>query len=89
MKAYEQTLHLLETLNLRGILANIEEELNEAEGQKVSYMSFLISLLKREIADRTEKRLKRNMAQAHFPVIKTFEGFEFVRMWRSCWTSAG
>ena len=80
MKAYEQTLHLLETLNLKGILANIDEELNEAEGQKVSYMSFLISLLKREIADRTERRLKRNMAQAHFPVIKTFEGFEFGRV---------
>ncbi len=64
MKAYEQTLHLLDTLRLRGILANLDEELNEAEGEKVSYLGFLISVLKREIADRSERRLKRNMAQA-------------------------
>ncbi len=80
MKAYEQTLHLLDTLRLRGILANLDEELNEAEGEKVSYLGFLISVLKREIADRSERRLKRNMAQAHFPMIKTLEGFEFGRV---------
>jgi len=80
MKAYEQTLHLLHTLKLKGIWANLEEELNEAEGEKVSYLTFLISLLKREITDRTERRLKRNMATAHFPVIKSFEGFEFGRV---------
>jgi hypothetical protein len=59
MKAYEQTLHLLGTLKLKGMLKNLDEELNEAEGQKVSYLSFLTSLLKREIAERTERRLKR------------------------------
>jgi len=80
MKAYEQTLHLLDTLKLKGIAANLDEELNEAEGEKVSYLRFLISLLKREITDRTERRLKRNMATAHFPVIKNFEGFEFGRV---------
>jgi len=80
MKAYEQTLHLLDTLRLRGILDSLDEELNDAEGQKVSYLTFLTSLLKREIADRTDRRLKRNMAAAHFPVIKSFEAFEFGRV---------
>lgn len=80
MKAYEQTLHLLDTLKLKGILSNLDEELNDAEGQKVSYLTFLSSLLKREISDRTERRLKRNMATAHFPVIKNFDAFEFGRV---------
>jgi DNA replication protein DnaC len=80
MKAYAQTLHLLDTLKLKGILKNLDEELNDAEGQKVSYLTFLSSLLKREISDRTERRLKRNMATAHFPVIKDFDTFEFGRV---------
>ena len=80
MKAYQQTLHLLETLKLRGVVKCLDEELNEAEGQKVSYMTFLSSLLKREIVDRTERRLKTNMAAAHFPTIKRFEDFEFARV---------
>ena len=80
MKAYEQTLHLLDTLRMKGILKGLDEELNDAEGQKVSYLTFLSSLLKREIADRTDRRLKRNMSAAHFPVIKRFEDFEFGRV---------
>ena len=35
MKAYEQTIHLLETLKLKGMVNCLDEELNEAEGQKV------------------------------------------------------
>lgn len=80
MKTYEQTVHLLDTLKLNGVLNSLDEELNDAEGQKVSYLTFLNSLLKREIADRTERRLKRNMSAAHFPVIKRFETFEFGRV---------
>jgi DNA replication protein DnaC len=80
MKAYEQTLHLLDTLKLRGMVRCLDEELNEAEGQKVSYLTFLSALLHREIADRTERRMKRNLAAAHFPTIKRLEDFEFGRV---------
>jgi DNA replication protein DnaC len=80
MKAYEQTLTLLETLQLRGISKRIDEELNEAESQKVSYLGFLNALLRVELAERTERRLRRNMAAAHFPILKTLEGFEFGRV---------
>jgi DNA replication protein DnaC len=77
MKAYEQTLSLLDGLQLRGIRKRIDEEINEAETQKASYLGFLNALLRVEIADRTERRLRRNMAAAHFPIMKSLEGFEF------------
>jgi DNA replication protein DnaC len=77
MKAYEQTVQLLSNLQLKGIMKRIDEEINEAETQKVSYVGFLNSLLQAEITDRRERRLRRNMSAAHFPVEKTLEGFEF------------
>jgi DNA replication protein DnaC len=80
MKAYERTMHLLNSLKLRGILSKLDEEINEAETRKVSYISFLNTLLQAEITDRRERRLRRNMAAAHFPVEKTIEGFEFGRV---------
>lgn len=80
MKNYEHTLQLLDTLKLRGIVGNLDEELNDAEGQKVSYLTFLNSLLKREVADRSERKLRRNMSAAHFPILKGFDEFEFGRV---------
>ena len=80
MKAYEHTLHLLNSLKLKGILKSIDEEINDAESQKSSYLTFLNSLLQAEITDRTERRLKRNMTAAHFPIEKSLEGFEFGRV---------
>jgi DNA replication protein DnaC len=80
MKAYEQTVSLLSSLQLRGIVSRLDEEINDAESRKASYLTFLQALLQAEIADRTERRLKRNMSAAHFPVSKTLEGFEFGRV---------
>jgi len=80
MKAYEQTAHLLSSLKLRGMAGRLDEEITDAETKKASYLTFLQALLQAEIADRTERRLKRNMSAAHFPVSKTLEGFEFGRV---------
>jgi len=80
MKTYEHTVHLLNSLKLKGILSRVDEEINDAEARKVSYLSFLNSLLEAEIRDRAERRLKRNMTAAHFPIEKTLEGFEFGRV---------
>lgn len=80
MKAYENTMNLLGSLKLRGIISRLDEEINDAESKKASYLTFLSSLLQAEITDRTERRLRRNMTAAHFPVEKTLEGFEFGRV---------
>jgi DNA replication protein DnaC len=80
MRAYEQTMSLLSSLQLRGIIARLDEEITDAETKKDSYLTFLQALLQAEIGDRRERRLKRNMSAAHFPVCKTLEGFEFGRV---------
>lgn len=77
MNNYQQAARLLESLKLKGMAGHLDEELNEAEEHKVSYLSFLTSLLQCEIAERSERRKKRNMATAHFPVIKDLDVFEF------------
>lgn len=77
MKTYELTLDLLNTLKLKGIRGSLDEEINEAESNKTSYITFLNGLLNGEIQDRKARRLKRNLSQAHFPLIKTFEKFNF------------
>jgi len=45
MKAYEKTVNLLDTLKLKGIIKRIDEEINNAEVGKVSYLGFLNILL--------------------------------------------
>jgi DNA replication protein DnaC len=80
MKAYQNVITLIMSLKLRGIHAKLDELITEAETQKQSFLSFLQQLLLTELADRAERRYKRNIAAAHFPVIKKLEDFEFGRL---------
>jgi DNA replication protein DnaC len=80
MKAYEQTLPLLKTLNLKGIAENLDEMIHDAEIQKHSYITFLNNLFTREIDYRVKRRVERNMVGAHFPVIKKMDHFDFNRV---------
>ena len=77
MKAYEQTLSLINTLNLKGVLPSLDEIINDAESRKTSYISFLNSVFSTEIAYRVKRRFERNMTAAHFPVIKKIDTFSF------------
>lgn len=80
MKTYKNTIELLGILGLRGALKHLDELLNEAEGKRISYVTFLSTLLLAEIEDRKDRRFKRNMSAAHFPVSKRIEDFEFGRI---------
>ena len=80
MKAYEQTLSYLRTLKLKGAADRIDELITDAERQKISYMTFLNSLLSTEITYRITRRVQRNMVGAHFPSVKTMETFDFGRI---------
>jgi DNA replication protein DnaC len=71
---------LLETLKLKGCRKNLDEIVNEAEQSQMSYITFLHNMLDAEIRDRAERRLKRNMTGAHFPVIKRLEEFQYGRI---------
>jgi len=80
MKAYEQTLNLLDTLKLKGIIKKIDEIVTDAETQKVSYITFLNNLFNAEIADKARRRFERNMSGAHFPIEKRIDTFNFGRV---------
>lgn len=77
MKAYEQTINRLTALKLPGVIRKMDEAINEAEGGHQSYITFLNALLAAELDYRVEKRYQRNLAGAHFPIIKDIESFEF------------
>lgn len=67
MKAYEQTLTFINTLNLKGIVNSLDEIINDAEIKKDSYITFLNTLFTAEISYRIKRRVERNMTSAHFP----------------------
>jgi DNA replication protein DnaC len=77
MKTYERVINQLNTLKLKGVLRKVDEAINEAETGRQSYIAFLHDLLNAELAYRVDKRFQRNMAGAHFPVMKDIESFEF------------
>lgn len=76
MNDFSQILSQLSGLKLQGMARAVESELNEAEAQKVSYIGFLQSLLQSEVSWRRERKLKRNLAGAHFSAIKKLEDFD-------------
>jgi DNA replication protein DnaC len=80
MKSYEQTLTYLKTLNLKGVACNLDEVINDAEVRKQSYIAFLNTIFTAEIAYRVKRRMERNMAGAHFPVLKKIDQFDFGRV---------
>jgi len=80
MKAYEQTLSLLKTLNLRGVANSLDEVINDAEIRKHSYITFLNTVFTSEISFRVKRRVERNMVGAHFPVRKRVDQFDFGRV---------
>lgn len=80
MKAYEQTINLLNILKLKGIVKHLDEILNDAEATKSSYIQFLKTIFHAEITERTRRRYERNLSGAHFPTMKKIETFEFGRV---------
>ncbi len=77
MKAYTEILNQLHTLRLRGIAGSVDELISEAETQKLSYVSFLKQILTKELEDKAERKYRRSITTAHFPIKKTMEEFNF------------
>ncbi len=80
MSGYGQTKALLESLKLKGAAGKLDTLLQSAESERMSFAAFLHHTLEAEIADRAERRLKRNLAAAHLPVEKQIEQFDFSRV---------
>src|SRR4030042_2291842 len=80
MKAYREVTELLRTLKLQGVQNHLDELITEAETQKQSYVSFLNEVLNHELAQRAERRCRRNISGAHFPITKKIDCFDFNRV---------
>lgn len=80
MTTYAELQTLLSGLKLQGISKSIETLLNGAEAERSSYATFLKGLLESEVTYRRERKLKRNLAGAHFPTFKRLEEYEVKRV---------
>lgn len=73
----DRTQQLLSTLALKGVGRHLDVLLQQAEGEATSPLTFLQGVLEAEVEHRRERRLRRNLAGAHFPVEKQLEAFRF------------
>ncbi|GMT43272.1 MAG: hypothetical protein IEMM0003_0091 [bacterium] len=80
MKAYREVVNQLQALKLRGVSMGIDELITEAETQKQSYLSFLHQVLTQELEDKAERKYRRSISAAHFPIKKSIEEFNFGRV---------
>ena len=68
---------LLLTLRLKAMSEILEETLKKAQTDNLSPADILTILASQEIAARQERLVKTRISQAHFPVIKTLDAFDF------------
>jgi DNA replication protein DnaC len=67
----------LKALNLSHMNANIEHLVRQARESGAGFDEFLLSLTEYELQVRGENRLKRKLREAKFPLLKTFETFDY------------
>jgi len=68
---------LLKKLKLGGMLATLQQRLEQAQDQQLGYLEFLVLLLEDEIARRGQKTLALRVAKARFEEVKTLADFDF------------
>jgi DNA replication protein DnaC len=67
----------LKALNLPTMVRNLDSHLRQARENSVDYSEFLLGLSEVELQVRSDNRFKRRMREAKFPLLKTFETFDF------------
>ena len=67
----------LKALNLPTMVRNLDSHLRQARENSVDYSEFLLGLTEVELQVRADNRFKRRMREAKFPLLKTFETFDF------------
>ncbi len=70
----------LKNLCLSHSLSELDNVLRDADGNKMSYLDFLNSLLELEEYGRNKRRIETRIKQAKFPLIKTISDFDFSRL---------
>jgi len=77
MSVITESARRLDTLRLRGAATHLDTLLARAQAESLTYQAFLDAVMDSELCDRADRRLKRNLAMAHFPVRKRLEDFSF------------
>ena len=67
----------LRYLNLQFIRENVEEFARQASQNEWSHVDFLSRLIEGETGLRRDRAIQRRIQQAHFPVVKTLDAFDF------------
>lgn len=67
----------LERLNLKRMALTFEQEAERAVSLKASYSGYLGRLVEEELLAKTERSVNLRMKKAHFPYVKTIEGFNY------------
>lgn len=67
----------LKALKLSTMVRNLDSHLRQAKENSVDYSEFLLGLTEVELQIRADNRFKRRMREAKFPLLKTFETFDF------------
>ena len=67
----------LKTLRLSTMIKNLEAKLRQAKENKITYEEFLLNLTEIEVQVRKENGRKRRIREAHFPLLKPLESFDF------------
>jgi DNA replication protein DnaC len=72
-----RVLEHLGRLRLTATRETLPALLTEAAREKWTYLDFLDQLTRREVESRQDKRVRMGMTIAHFPTVRTLEGFDF------------
>jgi DNA replication protein DnaC len=73
----ERILVALKRLQLTHLRETLAAVLSQAAKEKWTYLEFLDQILRREVDAKQGKRVRMGMQIAHFPCVRTVEGFDF------------
>jgi DNA replication protein DnaC len=72
-----QLISNLKVLKLSAVLSHLDAQLRQARESKEDYGEFLLNLSELEVTTRLENGRKRRIREAHFPLMKPIETFQF------------
>ena len=75
--ALEQARQHLETLGLKQAVEALDNTLDAAASQQLTYPEMLAQLLGQEVSARRERYLSTKIRMAHLPFLRTLEQFDF------------
>jgi DNA replication protein DnaC len=73
----ERILAALKRLQLTYLRETLAAVLSQAAKEQWTYLEFLEKILRREVDAKQGKRVRMGMQIAHFPCVRTIEGFDF------------